>query len=449
MHNNLTAQHAVGHKDSITKTMYKLGNYLKALIRLLIVVAIIYGIIQIIPTVASSGDVVPATEISGYEVLVYYYYIFQNYFADYSWQVKTCYFIVFIALAVMLILLVLFFTDIIKRKKEEKVLHDMEKKYTDAFRTILGNDTLSSTEMIEILNGEDEQTLRKVRPDFFVKILAAVRMELYEIVYLPNFQPLADLVGVREYMELNLLKNRDVFHTLQVLLLFQLVISEGRLANYINHSDKDIRMLARLCYILCSENEPYRYLQDDLELPQASLRPMLLHYIFGWMKKKERRMPNFLIMAERLKNEEMAAFLIREISYWGGQDEKEGVKRLFMSPKLPCRAAAMNVIANTHNKAAEDEMIKTYDYQPEEVRRDILNAVLAINSGKHLQFLLNAFESASARATQELALSCIYNYGSEGRRKFEELRSTANNADRTLIDQIDTANVLTMIRSYN
>ncbi|MCF0203100.1 MAG: hypothetical protein HUK08_07030, partial [Bacteroidaceae bacterium] len=189
--------------------------------------------------------------------------------------------------------------------------------------------------------------------------------------------------------------------------------------------------------------------EDDLEERQSLMRPMILHYIFGWMKEKMKRMPNFLLMSDRIKNEDMSAFLIREVAYWGGQDEKEGIRELFLSPKIPCRSAAINVVAMINDKNAEEEMIKTYDYQPENIRRDILNAVLAIRSGKQLEFLTNCFRTSAARLTRELALSCIYNYGNEGRRRFEDIRATASPSDKILIDQIDTSNVLTMIRSYN
>lgn len=416
--------------------------------RTAVVLAVVWFFLIYLPNpTPPTGDIPTITEMTGAEVVVYYFYLFQNYFADYSWQVCTSYFIVVASMCVMVILFFKFARHIYVRKRDDKEFVEVKNRYLDPFRMILGNDTLTDVEMIDYL-GADEATLRKVKPDHFMKLLAKVRMELYEVVYLPNFQPLADLIGVREHMELNLLKGKDVFQTLQVLLLFQLIISEGRLATHVNSSDKEVRMLARLCYILCSENEPYRYLRDDLNKAQAMLRPMLLHYIFGWMREKQRRMPSFILLAKQLENEEMQAFLIKEIAYWGGIDEKRAVRELLLSPSIICRSAAISVISNIKDKEAEPKMIETYEFQPENIRRDILNAILSIKSGTALNFLVHAFENSSSRPTRELALSCIYNYDYEGRRKFEELRTKAVGDDRTLIDQIDTQNVLTMLRSY-
>lgn len=384
---------------------------------------------------------------SGLDLISYYISIVQNYFADYSWQVRTAYGIVVGCIFVMIIVFCCFVNDILTRRKTKRITAQIEERYTDAFRNILGNLTLTNTEMEEYL-GATEQKMREVPAKYYVGLLAKVRMEMYEIVYLPNLQHLTDLIGVREHFEHNLLKGKDVFGTLQILLMFQLIISEGRLANYVNSNDTDIRMMARMCYILCSENEPYKYLLEDLDSPQSMIRPMLLHYIFGWMKEKERRMPSFLMTADRIKNEQMAAFLIREVAYWGNDDEKKLMSRYFMSERRECRSAAISVVGLIRAEDDEDRLIETYIQQPEDIRRDILRCVLGMKSGRQLDFLYNCYVESSSRETRELALSCIYNYSAEGRRKFEEIRSNCtSDEEHTLLDQIDSANLLVMIRS--
>lgn len=384
---------------------------------------------------------------SGLDLASYYISLVQNYFADYSWQVRTAYGIVVGCIVVMLVVFFCFVHDIFARRRRTRRLAEIEERYIDAFRSILGNIPLTNTEMEEYL-GTTEQKMREVPAKYYVELLAKVRMEMYDVVYLPNLQHLADLIGVREYFEHNLLKGNDVFGTLQILLMFQLIISEGRLANYVNSNDIDVRMMARMCYILCSENEPYRYLLEDLDSPQSMIRPMLLHYIFGWMKEKERRMPSFLMTADRIKNEQMAAFLIREVAYWGNDDEKKMMSRYFMTERRECRSAAINVVGLIHAEADEDRLIETYIQQPEDIRREILRCVLAMKSGRQLGFLYNCYVESSSRETRELALSCMYNYSAEGRRLFEEIRSKCSSEEEhTLLDQIDSANLLVMIRS--
>lgn len=384
---------------------------------------------------------------NGWDVFYFYTHMFRNYFAGYPWQVKTSYTIVVGCIVMTLLVYLLFIRDIIIHSREKKRENKVHDKYRDAVHTILGNDILPASKMEELL-GEDEEHLRKNNPKYFVSLLAKERMGMYEVVYLPNLQPLANMLGVREYMELNLLRQHDVFQTLQVLLLFQLTISEGRLANYVNSGDPEVRMLARLCFILCSNSEPYHYLIPELNAPESLMRTMLLHYVFGWMKAQDRRMPNFLLLANRIENETMAAFMVREVAYWGTDTEKQDVTQFLDSEKIECRTAAVNVVALLSDTIAEQQIIDSYWHQPEHIRREMLKALLSIKSGKQLDFFVNVYRTTNSYETKEIALSCIYNYNNAGRREFEEIRMNASVEELSLINQVDSNNLLMQIRTF-
>jgi len=385
---------------------------------------------------------------NGWDVFYFYTHMFRNYFAGYPWQVKTSYAIVVFCIVMTVVIYLLFVRDLILQSREKKRERKVHEKYSDAVRTILGNDTLMASDMEELL-GDDEAHLRKINPKYFVSLLAKERMEMYEVVYLPNLQSLANMLGVREYMEMNLLRQRDVFQTLQVLLLFQLTITEGRLANYVNSGDAEVRMLARLCFILCSKDEPYHYLIPELNAPESLMRTMLLHYVFGWMKAQDRRMPSFLLLANRIDNEPMAAFMVREVAYWGTDVEKTDVTQFFNSEKIECRTAAVNVVTLLSDGRAEEQIIESYWHQPEHIRREMLKALLSIKSGKQLDFFNKVYHTTNSRETKEIALSCMYNYSNAGRRAFEELRMQADDDDRSLINQVDSNNLLMQIRTFS
>lgn len=390
----------------------------------------------------TSGSAFEEVEFSGWEVIRYYFFLFQNKFVGYSWQIITAYHISMGCILVLIALFIMFFIRLSKRKRNKRKAEKITNKYLDSVRTILGSDTMSFAEMKEILGVTDEE-IRKNKPQFYIVLLEKARMEMYEIVYLPNMQNLAVLLGVRDLFENNLLLNKDVFRTLQVMAMLQIVVSEGRLANYVNHNNKKIRMMARICFITCSStNEPYRFLIEDLNQPQALYLPMLLHYVFGWMKSKELPMPNFLVTSDRVKNEEMAAYLIEEVTYWGSDIEKNSIPEHFLSDRMICRSAAINVATALCDPAMEEKLIETYDKQPEQIRRQIMSAVLSMKSGKQLDFFINVYNNTSSRQTRETALYCIYNYNSEGRRLFEMFRNEADEESRTLFEQIDSAMLL-------
>ncbi len=395
------------------------------------------------------GSTFEDVEMSGWEVVRYYMNLFLHQFDDYSWQIITSYNIAVGCIIALVVLFIMFFIRVRKRNRVKKKAKEINERYLDAVRTILGSDTMTTSEMKQVLNASEED-IRKNRPRYYIDLLEQARMEMYEIVYLPNMQNLAVLLGVQDKCESNLLLNREVFRTLQVLAMLQITVSEGRLANYVNHSNREIRMMARMCFITCSStNEPYRFLIEDLNQPQALYRPMLLHYIFGWMKSKELPMPTFLVTSERVNNEEMAAYLIKEVAYWGSDMEKQNIKDYFVSDRMMCRSAAIEVATDLCNIDMEDKLIESYDKQPEEIRREIMRALLSIKSGKQLDFFVNVYNSTSSRRTREEALYCMYNYSSEGRRLFEMFRSEADEERRTLFEQIDSAMLLGQLQRIN
>lgn len=382
-----------------------------------------------------------------WDVLKYYFYLFQDGFSEYSWQVRTCYFIVVGCIATMILLFMQFAFDVLKRHREKKNQKKFTDKMLEKFQAVLYNDTMTAEEIEQTLE-ISEAELRKVNPQYIVSLLSQIRMELYEIVYLPNMEALVDFCGVRDFFEHNLLVNKNVFQTLQVMMMMQIRVSEGRLANYVNSNNSEIRMMARLCYILSSTHDPYRYLLVDSDQRPSEMQLMMLHYIFGWMKNRDRNMPDFIVSAERIQNERKAAFMIDEVSYWGSQEEKQRVSDQFLSPKYECRIAAINVVATLKNEQMEQALIETYERQPEHIRRTILEALLTIKSGEQVDFFKKAFETSASEETQELALRCLYNYNTKGRYEFEVIRHASSGNLRHMMDHIDSVSVLATLRSY-
>ena len=118
-------------------------------------------------------------------------------------------------------------------------------------------------------------------------------------------------------------------------------INEGELAIYLNHHNSNIRLMARLANIICTENEPYKYLEEDLNQRMLPWRPMLTHRLFGWLQECGRPMPSFIVLAESLENEQASAFLIEEVAYWGNDTEKDELakfSRPLVTPSVwqPC-----------------------------------------------------------------------------------------------------------------
>lgn len=393
----------------------------------------------------------PVAEFHGWEIFVYYINNLENYFADYLWQVRTAYGLIVGCILVMMVLYVLFFLMIKRTTKYKKEYKKLEEKFRQPlYNIMILPDPPSAMELEEILGCRIDD-LKQYDPKKFTQLISTLRMELCEILYLPNIQLVCEITGVIDYMERCLVGQKRVFEILQMVVNLNIRISEGELAIYLNHHNSNIRLMARLAYTTCTENEPYQYLEEDLNQKMPPWRPMLTHRLFGWLQECGRPMPSFLTIAEALTNDQAAAFLIEEVAYWGSETEKNELSKFFLSPRYSSRLAAMRATAQLARDENEPALIDSYDRQPEFIKRELLKTVLAINSGKQVDFFEKVYNTASSKETQEQAMTCMYLYGPEGRRRFEIIRSQTQIGDehRVLLDQIDATNLLKQLQQFS
>jgi hypothetical protein len=393
----------------------------------------------------------PIVEFSGWEVIGYYLNNIQNYLAEYSWQVRTAYGLIVGCIFVMIILFGLFILMIRKTTKYKKGYKKLEEKFREPLYQMMILPEPPSVDEIEQMLGCKIEDLKHYDSTMFTQLISSLRMELCEILYLPNMQYICKITGVTDYFERCLVGRKKVFEILQMVVNLNIRVSEGELAIYLNHHNTNIRLMARLAYIICTENEPYKYLEEDLNQRMLPWRPMLTHRLFGWLQECGRPMPPFIVIADSLENEQASAFLIEEVAYWGTDSEKNELAKFFLAPRYIIRLAAMRATAQLAREANEPALIESYNHQPEYIKREVLKTVLAINSGKQVDFYEMAYNTASSKETQEQAMSCLYMYGNEGRRRFEMIRSKYQVGDetRTLLDQIDATNLLKQMQQFS
>lgn len=371
-------------------------------------------------------------------------------YRDYSWQVQVSFGVILTCIATMIYLAFRFFRNIRKTRAFEQEVAEATEKFREIFYGILIRPDEPTTDEMEELFGENLESIRDYSPVVYSTIISTLRLELSEISSLPNINFLCKITGVTQYYEQNLINKHDVLATLQNIVNMSLRMSEGLLAIYINHHIANIRHMARMAFIICTETEPYRYLEEDLQEPQALWRPMMLHRLFGWLKDTERQMPQFLVLASVMKDEATAAFLIEEIAYWGSDKEKASIHEFFLSPMHKCRQSALRAVALLCDETQEDEIVASYEHQTDELCIECLKALSAIGSGRHTQFFVEAFHNTSSKQIRECALTCLYNYGSEGRRRFEIMRTEMAHdpLGLMLLDQIDSMAVLNQMRNF-
>lgn len=371
-------------------------------------------------------------------------------FMHFPWQIQTAFALIVTCIIIMIIVAWRFFKKKKMLQQFDEELKEVNEELRSHFWDILISADIYTKQMVEEECKRTSDQFSEMSPEVLATVISELRLELSEVSFLPNLNILCEVTGVKLYYENNLTHRHDILSTLQNLVTMTLSISEGHLATYINHHNKNIRHLARMSYIVCTKAEPYRYLEEDLQEEQALWRPMMLHRLFGWLRDTDRQMPQFLVLASVMKDENTAAFLIEEIAYWGNEREKESINTFFLSPMFKCREAALKAVTFLHDDRHEQSIIDSYPKQPEYLRRECLRAIHSIGSGRHTEFFVDSYYGTSSKETRECALTCLYSYGSEGRRRFETMRADIASDEQgiKLLDQIDSLAVLQQLRTF-
>ncbi|MBP5290409.1 MAG: HEAT repeat domain-containing protein [Paludibacteraceae bacterium] len=394
-------------------------------------------ILPLVYTAPPSGPGGPNAYFYGWEVLTYVRYLVDAYLRQYSWQVQTSLVIITLCSLMILILAAVFTQRMMSRNKRDRLFELCSARFEEPFREVLAAKEKWPHEEIEYVCKVDTSALQTFDPATFARLIVKIRLEHSNEVFLPNMQRLCNMTGVQAFMEYNMVKGRNVEMTLQILITLPIRISEGALAAYTGSRSRRTRELARSYYGFCSKTEPFHYVMQDVNESFQMWYPTMLHRLVGWHHAKGHPVPRFLTLAQQSENSERKALFISEIPYWGDEREKRGIREYLTSPDPKCRSAAIQALAIIGDPDSEAELVANYTFQFPEAKRETLLAVAKINTGKQTEFFKEAYLQSSSQNTRAVALSCLFNYGPEGRKAFHELAHVGLD-DSKFFEQIES-----------
>lgn len=374
----------------------------------------------------------------GWDVVMFYISSLRTFVQQYSWQVRLSMGIIFCCVMMMLMVFVLFIIRIRQRNRYQRDFNHCYNTYSENFIEILEEPMVLTRQQILEMCDEDERGFSHYDGFLYAEVLTHVRMILNDKMYLPNLQTLCEVTGARAALENRLKRRRSIMRTLQMVNTLPLNINEGLLAIYTSHSKHQVAQLARVAYCMCSQAEPYLYFLEDMNHPQSSWYRITMHRILGWNRAQNFPMPPLWMLATQCENPQMAAFLVEEISYWGTEEEKHQLQNFFYDQRIQCRVAAIRSLARLRYEGAEDQIVQSYEQQPQVVRREMLRALSSFHSGKYVEFFANVYKSAPSHTTRRITLECLYDYCEEGRLRFETLDKETGEQDAVFFAQIRT-----------
>lgn len=151
------------------------------------------------------------------------------------------------------------------------------------------------------------------------------------------------------------------------------------------------------------------------------------HRLFAESREYGLALPEFAALIRPGLDPETASLLIRETAYWGSDEQMRSLVAYFLAPDPEYRRAAFEAMAIRCFAEAQDQMMDSYADQPEEIRRIVLETVLALgtSSRRVVAFFRDAYLTSLSRLTRRSALRCLRLSGPEGEAAFEELKRNA------------------------
>ena len=388
--------------------------------------------------VLSAVSSAPSSYFYGWDTVRYFRYLADAYLKQFPWQVQVSFVLLAVSSLMIIFLSIAFARSMVQRSNEQRELERCKALLEKPFRAILTDNRKMTWEEMEYICCADRTEIQEFSSTVLTRLILSLRMEQSDKVYIPNMQHLCGMTGVRDALEHKLIKGNDVERTLQILITLPIRIGEGALAIYTSNKNTQIRELARSYYGFCSKAEPFSFVMQDINEPFNLWYPTTFHRLCSWHRTQGHPTPQLLSLADNSQNEDKKALFISEIPYWGTEKEKRGVEHYLASQNQKCCLAAIHALSIIADPRSEQMLIDNYNRQFPQAKRETLLAIAKINTGKQTEFFRQAYLYSSSHKTRAVALSCLFNYGEEGRRIFHELAQAGLDDNRFFMQIISS-----------
>lgn len=380
----------------------------------------------------------------GWNVVRYYYFLYVHLFADYPWVVRIAYGVIIICCLAFILLGIAMMVDVYIRWRNWKKLVEIEKLYLEKLKSVCYADVenLSTDEIMRRMEYKPRKWKNWEMRQWANVFIEASRFTNTQNPNLTNIQRAMRMVGFTDYVEAQLMHGKRTvkLKMIQTVRLTNMQLPNSTITRLVNDKDDELRKASRLYYMCTSKDDPYVFFEEESKLGlHFSMWDMMeLHEIFRKVDEGGLRAPLFVPILQRVANPGIVAFMLQEIAYWGTDQEMRYVMEYFESPNFTHRAAAFTSMGIRRFAESEKSMQRVFHKQTEAHRRLILNALLAIGSGRSVPFFRDTYNSSTSSFTRRTALRCLWMSGAKGKTVFESLKQKADDADRILFQHVES-----------
>ena len=382
------------------------------------------------------GYVMPGEQYRDFNGLAlwrYYAYFWGNKFAGYPWVIKVAFFIVQCALMVWLVGFISMIVYFYKATRRHNIYANLKKHYYESLKEIMTTERNLSTLEINKRLHLQSRTFSNATYTMWLRLFRNIHADYFDKISDKNTLTAADNIGLINYAIESLTNGnfKEKICLLQSIHQLSLPLPPGLLSRLINDKNERIRKQSRIYYCATNPEDPFGVLDENFFNNNFFVWDEIeLHDMATYLVKKHKLLPPILPLINSTSYPLVKSYLIKEIGYWGNEDEIRQVMKQFDSKDVLCRDAAYECMGACKFKPAEDAMMRHYMEEKDETQMIILLSLLKIHTGKAEDFLRKAYMTSESISVKRRALYCLLHYSEKGKTMFYELEKDASDGKR-------------------
>lgn len=337
-----------------------------------------------------------------------------------------------------------------RRRRRAKRMKKLDKRYGDGIRYVMSAESpqvMTRDEVIEALGLSDSENknypnlIKKPKEKIaFCRLVYQARIsDESELDRTKNIQTLLTLFDLHHFLET--IVNRGAMdkkvEAMTMLNAFKLTVNLWIANRMIGSKRTRARRVATYASIMTNANNDLEYFESEYFDNNCCIYDEIqLGYILQRRRSIKRQIPNMAHWAHIHKNPEAQCIFIRMMRQFNQKEYCVDLEELFQHQ---ADKAVIEEISRTWGflryTEGEEMMRDMMLTQPDDTKVTIMHALARINSGQSISAIEDSYLHSGSQRVRFEALRSLYNSGTLGRAKFEELRLRASNdADKRLFE---------------
>lgn len=320
--------------------------------------------------------------------------------------------------------------------REESIINSLRPKMTEFFEGVLKTERpLTDVEIKDSFIAEfgklDERSYVSLIPS--LEDVVVKENFLLESI---NFRNTITGLEIEKYLEkkLDFSNTRTRLRALQAMSRLSLTISDSKILPHTYSKNRFLNKESRTSYLGVSKNDPFKFFENSSQNLNQWDQIGLMHQ---FLLHHQDSLPNFSKWIKYSKETSQVIFFVRMVAYFNQKNSVPTLIELLESYNHEIRYEVIIALGKMKVVDIEPTFIDMYFSQPLNCQFAIVEAVSYIQSGKGLDFLKQAYESASNHDMKKLIAEVIYLYGKNGRSYFKELQKNERGFNQLILKHVE------------